>query len=148
MRTMNLICVCLAAYLPASTLAASSDLVVPGARALREECSAFSQAGMQDCLAKKAESSQKALLQAEENVASSLSNWDEDNKYVNQAKAKLAASNKEFARYRKAQCEFTASLSGGGAGHAHEMGRLACVAELNNKRAVQLRDAVSELPLK
>ena len=113
-----------------------------------EECSAFSQSGMRDCLAKKAENSQKALLQAEEKVVNTLSKWDEDNKYVSQAKGKLTASNKEFSKYRETQCEFSASLSGGGAGSAHEMGRLACVSELNNRRAEQLRDAVSDLPLK
>lgn len=147
MRTMRLIGFFLAAYLPAWALAASAATAF-GERDLREECSAFSQAGMRDCLAKKTESSQKALRQAEEKVVNTLSKWDEDNKYVNQSKAKLAASNKEFAKYREAQCEFTASLSGGGAGHAHELGRLACVAELNNRRAAQLRDAVSDLPLK
>ncbi|WP_232444384.1 lysozyme inhibitor LprI family protein [Burkholderia ubonensis] len=51
-------------------------------------------------------------------------------------------------KYREAQCEFSASLSGGGAGNAHEMGRLACIAELNTRRVEQLRNAVSGLPLK
>ncbi|MEB2502855.1 MULTISPECIES: hypothetical protein [Burkholderia] len=40
------------------------------------------------------------------------------------------------------------SLGGGAIGNALEMQRLACVAELNNRRAAQLRDAVSDLPLK
>ncbi|PHP90694.1 hypothetical protein CFB52_003385 [Burkholderia sp. AU18528] len=40
------------------------------------------------------------------------------------------------------------SLGGGAIGNALEMRRLACVAELNNRRAAQLRDAVSDLPLK
>jgi uncharacterized protein YecT (DUF1311 family) len=127
---------------------AVSNIAVQTEREMYEECSAFSQAGMRDCLAKKAEASQKALRQAEDRVANTISKWDEDKKYVNQAKAKLAASNKEFEKYREAQCGFSASLSGGGAGDAHEMGRLACVAELNNRRAEQLRDVVSDLPLK
>lgn len=147
MCTMNLIGFCLVVSLPVSALAASIAPVL-GERALREECSAFSQAGMRDCLATKAENSQKALRQAEKKVAGTLSKWDEDRKYVSQAKANLAASNKEFAKYRDVQCEFFASLSGGGAGNAHEIGRLACVSELNNRRAEQLRDAVSDLPLK
>lgn len=103
---------------------------------------------MRDCLAKKAEDSQKALRQAEEKAAGTLTQWDEDSKYVNQAKGKLARSNKEFAKYRETQCRFAASLSGGGAGNAHEMRRFACAAELNNRRAEQLRDTVSDLPLK
>jgi uncharacterized protein YecT (DUF1311 family) len=147
MRSMKLIGFWLAAYLPLSTFAAS-PVPVLSERALREECSAFSQAGMHDWLAIKSANSQKALRQAEEKVASTLPKWDEDMKYISQAKAKLTASNKDFAKYRDTQCEFLASLSGGGAGNAHEIGRLACSAELNNRRAEQLRDAVSDLPLK
>ena len=147
MRTITLIGLGLTACLPTLALAALSAPVLD-ARAVREECSAFSQAGIRDCLAKKAENSQKELRQAEEKVTSILAMWDEDTKYVNLAKAKLAASNTEFAKYRETQCRFSASLSGGGAGNAHEMGRLACVTVLNNRRAEQLRDAVSDLPLK
>lgn len=147
MRSMKLICAFLAAY-SASTLAVSSDLIVLGERALREECSAFSQAGMRNCLAKKADGSQKALRQAEEKVASILSKWDEDNKYVNQAKVKFVSSNKNFAKYRDAHCAFASSLGGGAIGTALDMRRFACVTELNNRRAEQLRDAVSDLPSK
>jgi hypothetical protein len=92
---MKLIGFCLAACLPVSALAASTTPAL-GERALREECSAFSQAGMRDCLAKKAENSQKALRQAEEKVVEAISSWDEDLKYINLAKVKLAASNKDF----------------------------------------------------
>jgi hypothetical protein len=144
---VRLIGIFLAAYVPLSTIADTTSPVL-GERALREECSAFSQSGMRGCLEKKAENSQKALRQAEEMVADTLSKWDEDKKYINQAKVKLTASNKDFAKYRKAHCDFLASLSGGGAGNASEIGRLACVTELNDRRAGQLRDAVSDLPLK
>ncbi|MFT8886211.1 MAG: lysozyme inhibitor LprI family protein [Acetobacter papayae] len=147
MCAVKLLGVCLAAYLPLPALAASTG-PVPSERALREECSAFSQAGMRDCLAKKAENSRKALRQAEENVARTLSKWDEDRKYVSQAMAKLTASNEDFAKYRDVQCAFSSSLGGGAIGNAIDMRRLACIAELNDRRAAQLRDAVSDLPLK
>jgi uncharacterized protein YecT (DUF1311 family) len=147
MHTITLIGLGLAVCLPQLVLAASTD-PVPNERALREECSAFSQAGMQDCLAKKADESQKTLKHTEDEVAGALSKWDEDNKYVNLAKAKLAMSSREFAKYRGAQCAFSASLSGGGAGNAHEIGRLACIAELNSRRADQLRHAISDLRMK
>ncbi|MCZ2134191.1 MAG: DUF1311 domain-containing protein [Burkholderiales bacterium] len=117
-------------------------------REMYEECSAFSQAGMRECLAEKAKGSLEALQQAEANAAKTLSQWDEDSKYANQAKAKLAESNRAFSKYRETQCRFSASLSGGGAGNAHEIGRLACEAELNHRRAAQLRDTVAKLPLK
>lgn len=147
MRTMKLIGFCLAAYLPVVALAAS-DVLVLGERALREECSAFSQAGMRDCLATKAENSQRALRQAEERVARVISKWDEDSRYVSQAMTNLAASSKEFAKYREIQCAFASSLGGGAIGNALDMRRLACISELNDRRAEQLRDAVSDLPLK
>jgi len=147
MPTMKLIGFCLAACLPVSALAGSTAPAL-AERALREECSAFSQAGMRDCLAKKAKDSQKALRQAEEKVVNALSSWDEDQKYIDLAKVKFAASNKDFAKYRDAQCAFASSLGGGAIGNPLDMRSLACVAELNNRRAEQLRDAVSDLPLK
>ncbi|WP_244206586.1 lysozyme inhibitor LprI family protein [Caballeronia pedi] len=121
-------------------------LAAPTNHALREECSEFSQAGMRDCLAKKADESQQALTRAESNTTSALAKWDEDDKYVRAAKTDFANSNRAFAQYRSAQCKFSASLSGGGAGNAHEIQRFACVAELNDNRAEQLRAAASRLP--
>lgn len=137
----------LAVCLPLSAFAAS-DTPAYTEKALREECSAYSQKRMRDCLAKKVKSSQEALQQSEDKTASTVEKWDEDVKYINQAKDKLASSNKVFIRYRDYQCEFLAALSGGGAGNAHEIRLLACIAELNNRRAEQLRDVLSELPLK
>ena len=147
MRTLKLIGCCPATLLPALAPAASTAPPA-GERALREECSAASQSEMRACLAKRAERSLRELRQIEENVAGTLSKWDEDSKYVSQAKARLAASHREFSKYREAQCDFSASLSGGGAGNSRELRRLACVSELNDRRAEQLRDAVSDLPLK
>ncbi|MCC8401816.1 DUF1311 domain-containing protein [Paraburkholderia sp. MMS20-SJTN17] len=141
------ICSGLAACLSIMVLAASTASVA-SEHDLREECSAFSQTGMRDCLAEKAESSQTALGQAEEAMADALSEWDEDSRYVNEAKAKLVTSNRKFLEYRETQCEFSAALSGGGAGNAHDSRRLACVADLNKRRAEQLRNAASDLPLK
>jgi len=145
MRSMKLIGFWLTVCLPLTVLADSTALV-PSERALREECSEFSQAGMRDCLAEKAENSQKALRRAENEAMNILSKWF-DKKYISQSKTALAASSKSFAKYRDSHCKFMASLSGGGAGNSHEIGRLACVAELNNRRVEQLRDALSDLPL-
>ena len=147
MRALTLIGSGLMMCGPLWVLAASTSSV-PGERSLREECSAFSQAGMLVCLAKKADESDRTLRQAENRVDGMLSQWDEDNQHIGLAKTRLAKSGKEFARYREAQCGFSASLTGGGAGNAHEMGRLACVTELNSRRAEQLRDAVVNLPIK
>ncbi|MFC5475003.1 lysozyme inhibitor LprI family protein [Paraherbaspirillum soli] len=121
---------------------------VQSERAAREECSAYSQAGMRECLAKKANASAAELSKAENKVRRTLAKWDEDTKYVNLAKAKFETSNKEFGRYRDAHCAFDVSLGGGAIGNALEIGRLACVFELNSRRAAQLRDAISDLPLK
>lgn len=147
MQKTKRIALFLAMGLSASALAGSVESVSE-AQALREECSALSQADARNCLAQKVKSSQETLKQAEADASRVLSEWDEDEKYVRQAKAKLAEANKAFARYRARQCEFSASLSGGAAGNAHEAASLACIAELNERRAAQIRAAASSLPLK
>lgn len=136
-----------AILLLASFIAASPAHAIEE-RALREACSALSQAGMRDCLSKKAADSQEDLRQARNHAISILSKWDENAKYAGRSKFELTASDKNFEKYRDAHCKFRASLSGGGAGNSHEILRLACVAELNSTRAHQLRDAVADLPLK
>jgi len=147
MRSLKSFALGLALHGPLCVLAAASP---PAAneRALREECSAFSQAGMRDCLAHKAESSQRALKKAEKSAAAALSRWDEDSRYRQQAQARLAASQKAFVQYRDAQCRFAYSLGSGAIGNALEMRRLACLAELNGGQASRLDDALSDLPLK
>jgi Lysozyme inhibitor LprI len=147
MRTITLIGLALAVCLPQLVIAGSTGVVLDE-RSLREECSAFSQAGMRDCLARRVEESQKALTRAEQRVVNALSNWDEDKKYIDLAKSRFGISSTRFNSYRKDQCEFFASLTGGAAGDAHEIRRLACVAELNSRRAEQLRTAVANLPTK
>ena len=94
-------------------------------RAAREECSAFSQAGMRECLEEKASASAAELKKVEHQVSETLGKWDEDTKYINLARLKLEASSKEFVRYRKAHCAFNASRSGGAAGNSFEIMRLA-----------------------
>lgn len=146
MRPLIYLAHCLWALAPlANTVAAD---IAQTEQVLYEICSSNSQAGMRDCLAGKADESVKTLATAQKEAAEALSKWDEDRQYVDQAKARLAASNQAFLNYRSAQCEFSSSLSGGAAGNAHEMGKLACQAELNQSRAGQLRDAVADLPLK
>lgn len=123
-------------------------VVVVDEQVARQHCSAHSQAAMKVCLAKKALESDRELNQAEVGVLSSLSKWEEDAKYIRLATARLEVANKTFARYRAAQCAFAASLAGGAAGNALEMGRLACVAEQNSRHAAQLRRAHANLPLR
>jgi len=122
--------------------------IVQDERTAREECSEYSQAGMRRCLAEKAQASEVALKQAEGKACSKLGKWIEDAKYVNLAKAKLEASNKEFVRYRESQCAFNSSLGGGAIGNALEIMRLACVFELNARRAEQLGSVTRDIPLK
>jgi uncharacterized protein YecT (DUF1311 family) len=135
MRTIKLTLLGLALALPLSALAAPP---VPDERALFDACSEYSMVGIRYCLAGKAKKSQKALRQAEKKVLAAFAQWDEDEKYVKLAKANLAASGKEFIKYRHIHCEFISSLSGGG--NSHGMGLYACIAELNYRRAKQLRD--------
>lgn len=121
---------------------------VQNERAAREKCSAFLQAGMRECLEEKTNASAAELKKVEHQVSKTLGKWDEDTKYINLARSKFEASSKEFVRYRAAHCVFNASRSGGAAGNSFEIMRLACVFELNARRADQIRDVIADLPLK
>ncbi|MES2741150.1 MAG: lysozyme inhibitor LprI family protein [Pseudomonadota bacterium] len=147
MRKINFISLGILVFLPLLVFATSNDLTL-SERALREECSTGSQAGIRDCLAKKVEESQKGLRRSEANLSNVLSKWDEDDKYIILAKDKLDKSSKEFIKYRQSQCEFSSALGGGAAGNTYEIRRLACVAELNSKRSKQLRDFVDVVIIK
>ncbi|HEY9097266.1 MAG TPA: lysozyme inhibitor LprI family protein [Thiobacillus sp.] len=147
MRTITIINLYAACSLLMLVGATSAD-PIQDERSARDECSAYSQAGMRDCLEKKLRESEKSLKQAEDNANSALCKWDEDAKQVSAAKNKLKSANTNYVRYRDSQCAFAASLGGGAIGNALEIRRIACVAELNNRRATQLRSAVAELPIR
>lgn len=146
MRTMSRYLSILALALVANCSAWADG--VQDKQSAREECSAYSAAGMRDCLEKKAGASGVALRKAENIVRKALDKWDEDMQYVNIAKSKFEASSKEFLHYRDTYCAFNASLGGGAIGNALEIRRLACVVELNVSRTQQIENAVSDLPLK
>jgi uncharacterized protein YecT (DUF1311 family) len=128
----------------------ASAFAAQGERAARLECSdaSSSQADMHECLAKKARASEVALRKAEDEVRSRLSKWPEAPRYVSLARTKLEASDKGFAKYRETQCKFNYSLGGGAIGNALDLRYLACISELNSRRAEQLKDVVSDLPTK
>lgn len=133
------------AFPAAAGEAASPD--TPNERELREECSAAgSQVDMRDCLQEKVRESEKTLKDAQATALRTIAGWDEDAKYTRVTKERLAAAGQAFARYRKAECAFAASLGGGAIGAALELQRLACVAALNQQRAQDLSRAVSYLP--
>lgn len=116
-------------------------------RELRAECS-YEMTGVRECLQEKHRASEVNLKRVEKNARESLDKWDEDPRYIKATRARLVASREAFIKYRETQCAFASSLGGGAIGNALEVQRLACVAELNNRRAEQLRDAVSDLPVK
>ncbi|NHZ92813.1 DUF1311 domain-containing protein [Massilia sp. CCM 8733] len=113
-----------------------------------EKCNQFSQADRRDCLDKMVVDSAVALKQAEARAAAAIAGWDEDDKYIMAAKARLKASVAAFARFRQVQCAFATSLRGGAAGDAHEISRLACVADINTQRSLQLARETADLPRK
>ena len=147
MRISNLITLACALGLPHFSNGAGAAELQSG-RAALEECGAYSEAGMRECLAKKSHQSAVVLRRAEERAIAALSNWDEDAKFINLAKEKLRVSNKAYAQYRDAQCAFAASLGGGAIGNALELRRLSCLVGLNNGRTKQLNADSSELPPK
>ena len=138
--------ICLLAYLPLSALAAQTSSIA-SEWDLRMECSNStpSEAEMTRCLKAKALKNHKELQNTEEKLIKKLSEWDEDPSNINKAKANLTAANKEFIKYRDAQCKFNYSLGGGAIENALEMGLFACIAELNNRRNQQLIDLMSDI---
>ena len=139
--------ICLFTYLPLSALAAQTSSIA-SEWDLRMECSNStpSEAEMTRCLKAKALKSQKELQNTEKKMIKILSEWDEDPSNINIAKANLTAANKEFIKYRDAQCKFNYSLGGGAIENALEMRLFACIAELNNRRNQQLIDLMSGMP--
>lgn len=113
-------------------------------RELREACS-FDAAGVRECLATQVKESEATLKAAESAFANAVDHWDTDAKSAKQTRQKLSAAAAAFVKYRAAQCAWAASLGGGAIGHALEMRRLACVAELNLRRADSLQTAAREL---
>jgi uncharacterized protein YecT (DUF1311 family) len=121
---------------------------IPNERAVRRACSdeALSEVDISECLEKAAATSEKTLKQAEYYALATLSGWDEDKEYIDLAKTRLITAGKTFAQFRADQCSFAASMGGGAIGAALEMRRNACIAELNLRRAKQLRDFMDTLP--
>jgi len=144
MQTIKLFRFCLVAFLPISALAAPK-MSAPDEGTLIESCSEFSQAGMRECLRGKANDSQQDLQQFEKEILNTLSQEGEDNKFLIEAKIKLATSSKVFANYRDVHCDFSASLSGGGNGRSIKYP--ACLAELNLRRMAQIRTVLTDFLL-
>jgi hypothetical protein len=65
----------------------------------REECSAYSEASMRDCLEAKAKASAALLKQPEGELRAALPNVDQWPRFVAEAKVRFTLSNREFARY-------------------------------------------------
>ncbi|QFZ83297.1 DUF1311 domain-containing protein [Variovorax paradoxus] len=143
-----LVCVVAVALSTVTSAASSRGLMNEGE--IRLECGNefFSMAAVRTCLDKKQAQSEVVLKRAEAQARKAIARWDEDDKYIDLAKTRLAVSSRAFAKYRTEHCAFAASMGGGAIGNALEMGRAACGAELNQRRAEQLRLLVSELPPK
>ena len=127
----------------------ASSQVGPSSQAeVRDMCSLenFSQVAFGNCLKAYVEESVARLAKAERDAAARIENWDEGVRYRAQARDALATSNAEFLRFRTRECDFVSALAGGSIGTAHEHWRLACVYELNIRRAASLDGFVAGLP--
>lgn len=141
MRTVMLVALL---ALGTSAFAQDTSDEIPTERELRQAC-AFESSGVRECLDKKAKESEVTLKAAETAFATAVDRWDADAKYATQTRKKLADAAAAFVKYRAAQCAWATSLGGGAIGHALEMRRLACVAELNLRRADSLQSSAKEL---
>ncbi|NHZ66012.1 lysozyme inhibitor LprI family protein [Massilia genomosp. 1] len=111
-----------------------------------EKCDQFSQADRYDCLTNMAADSAVTLKQAETKAVEMIDQWFENANFKKLAKTKLKASSTIFAKYRQAKCSFADSLRGGAIGSAHEITRLACIADTNALRALELSYATKDMP--
>jgi uncharacterized protein YecT (DUF1311 family) len=102
-------------------------------------------AGVRECLDKQAKESEARMKAAETAFTIAVDRWDTDAKYAKQTRQKLSEAAAAFIKYRAAQCAWATSLGGGAIGNALEMRRLACVAELNLRRADSLQSSAREL---
>ncbi len=127
---------------PATAQDQSEDVLTE--RELREACS-FEASGVRECLEQRRAESEATLKTANESILTAVGRWDTDAKFASQTRQKLRESSSAFLKYRDAQCAFATSLGAGAIGNALEMRRLACVAELNLRRAASLRASASEL---
>ena len=101
---------------------------------------------MNECLAAKVEASMVELRDARRFAIQRPESWDEDARYRRLAISRLRATDAPFERYRKAHCDFAASMGGGAIGHAMDARRLACVADLNHRQAELLQRLVADRP--
>ncbi|MDR1889414.1 MAG: DUF1311 domain-containing protein [Zoogloeaceae bacterium] len=106
----------------------------------------FSMADMEDCLVGKSRASEVTLQQAEKALRAAMDKWDEQDEFVRLARRRLTASGKAFVRYRAAMCSFAHSMGGGGL-HL-SMRENACITEQNNRRAEQLLNLSTSIPLR
>jgi Lysozyme inhibitor LprI len=137
--------ICLAALI-AGVSPANATPVQTEAEA-RAECSGDpgGEAGMRDCLDRKAKASATELRRTESNMRGALPKVDIWPRFVTEAKTRFNQSSRAFTRYRAIKCAFNDSLAGGAAGNSREIMRLACVAELNWQRVEQLRLQIADV---
>jgi hypothetical protein len=148
MRAVTLLGLALLLSLPSARGFAASTKPALDADAVLYKCADeyFTTVEIGECLAKAERDSEKNLKLAEEQVSSKVSEWYEEDEYIQAAKDKFIASNEEFVKYRKIHCEYSHSLVGGSLGH--ERIRAACVAGLNNLRADMLRKEIADIRTK
>jgi len=130
----------MAAMLAAAPLCARAEV------SAAQACSQFGQAGMRECLVKKHADSAAALKAAEASMAAAVARWDEGRRYVKAAQTRLSAANAAFSTFSRANCAFDRALGGGAAGNALENRRLACGADMNNRRADELKRMAGAVP--
>lgn len=85
------------------------------------------------------------MLQAEKELAEKLAAWDADAESVRTAGQNMLYARHTFKQYRAAQCRLAATLAGASAA-AQNIRRNTCMAELNNRRAEQIRALADSMP--
>lgn len=111
----------------------------------KELCSdASSHADQRACLVKAERISAAEVKNAQETHRKVILAWDDETSFIQQSLKLFNVSVREYARFRRAQCEYEASAAGGGNG-AGDM-RLNCQISLDVAYLKSLKDKVHWFP--
>ncbi len=134
------------ACFPASLVAIDATAArLPAAAAhvvAAKTCGESSHTGRRECLRKLLAESTVSLKQAEADALAKIAQWFENDRYKNVARTRMRAASASFARYRAARCAYIDALNG----DARDISRLACLADMNAERALELTRDTHDLP--
>ncbi|WP_167079375.1 lysozyme inhibitor LprI family protein [Massilia aquatica] len=144
MRTVSALVfmACFTAALVAIEATAAQPPAVATHAVAAQKCGEFSHTGGRQCFRKLLAESTVSLKKAEADALAKIAQWFENDRYKNVARTRMRAAGASFARYRAARCAYLAALHG----DTRDISRLACLADMNAERVLELTRNTHDLP--